>query len=255
MLLHLAVISCCLAAPAFAHDFWITPSSEVTGKPVELTLHIGPEYSGDETYPFNPLHIVRFERVGPDGTQKRFLGFTGQSPAGRFIPKQPGYYTVGYQSRGSQIVLDAAKFEEYLHEEKLEAVLAWRTANGQSKAPGKEQFFRNAKALLRVGVASSGYDRVMGMPLELVSRSDPARGGAMTFVLLLDGKPLPDTRIAAYAAPKAKPVEGRTNAQGEATLTLNTPGRWLIKAVHARKVEGAVDWRSDWASLTLRVGP
>lgn len=244
-----------LTLPAHAHDFWLEPSGEALNQPVELRIRIGPAYSPDEEYPYNPLHIVKFWRIGPDGKETRFAGFTGQRPAGRFTPKAAGIHTVGYQSAATQITLEAQKFEEYLHEEGLTTVLEWRKTKGESGAPGKEEFARNAKALIRIGDAKTGYDRVLGMPLELVLRSDPTQVGKLTFGLLRNNKPAANVRVAAYAAAKATPIEGRTDTQGRVVLDLPTPGVWLVKAVNAERTTGAADWRSDWASLVFKVGP
>ncbi|MGK0361791.1 MAG: putative GH25 family protein [Bradymonadia bacterium] len=243
-----------VATSALAHDFWIEPVGDALSQPVNVHIRIGPAYTPDDEYPFNPLHIVKFWRIAPDGVETRFAGFTGQRPAARFTPKQPGYYTIGYQSAVTQITLGPEKFEAYLREEGLTNVLAWRAAQGASAAPGKEAFARNAKALIRVGDAQTGFDQVLGMPLELVLHSDPMTVGTLTFALLRTGKPVVNARVAAYAGAKATPVEGRTDAQGRVTLDLPTPGMWLVKSVSAERTSGIANWRSEWASLTVKVG-
>ena len=251
----LILLLCLIASPALAHDFWIEPVGETLSQPVSLRIRIGPAYTPEDEYPYNPLHIVKFWRIGPDGAETRFAGFTGQRPAGSFTPKQPGYYTVGYQSAATQITLEAEKFEAYLQEEGLLNVLEWRKSKGESAAPGKEEFARNAKTLIRVGDAQVGFNRTLGMPLELVLRSDPRKAGPLTFELVRNDKPAANVRVAAYSAAKAKPIEARTDLQGKVTLDLPTPGIWLVKSVNAERTTGNSDWRSDWASLTFKVGP
>lgn len=243
-----------VATSARAHDFWIEPVGDTLSQAVNVHLRIGPAYTPDDEYPFNPLHIVKFWRVGPDGAEARFAGFTGQRPAARFTPKQPGYYTVGYQSAVTQITVAPEKFGAYLRDEGLLTVLEWRAAQGESAAPGKEEFARNAKALIRVGDAKTGFDRALGMPLELVLHSNPMTAGMLTFALLRAGKPVVNARVAGYAGAKATPVEARTDAQGRVTLDLSTPGVWLVKSVRAQRSTGDADWRSEWASLTFKVG-
>lgn len=250
------LLCCLLATPAIAHDFWLDATPGAVGEPVLVRLAIGPEFAVEDEYPYNPLHIVRFTRIGPDGAEARFAGFTGQQPAGRFIPRTPGLWVIGYQSAASQITLEAAKFEEYLREEGLTHVLEWRKAKGEQAAPGKEQFFRNAKALVQVGEGGGGaFDRALGMPFELVARTDPTLGGAVVFEALVNGKPAPNLRIMAFSAPHAKPVVAQTDPAGRATLHLDRAGRWLVKAVNAQRTTGSADWRSDWASLTFEVKP
>lgn len=253
--LTLALLALLLATPASAHDFWIEAKGNAVGTPIPLRLKIGPAFNGAEEYPFNPLHIVRFVRVGPDGGQVRLVGFTGQKPAGRFTPRKPGRYVLAYQSAASQITLEPAKFTEYLNEEGLKNVLTWRATKGEARKDGREKFRRNAKAIVQAGpTLKAPVDRVIGMPFELVAQTDPIAGGAVVFQALVDGKPAADVRVAAYSAPDAKPVEGRTDAEGKVTLTLDKAGHWLVKSVHAKRVgDGNVDWLSDWASLTFEV--
>lgn len=245
-----------LPVTGHAHDFWIEATPGAVGAPVNVRLKIGPEFTAEDEYPFNPLHIVKFERIGPKGQGARFAGFTGQAPAGRFIPRVPGLYVIAYQSGPSKVELDPKKFEEYLREEGLSNVLTWRAEKGEASRPGKEKFYRNAKAIVQIGEGGGGaFSRTFGMPFELVAKTDPTVGGRVIFQALVNDKPAPNLRVAAYSGPKAKPVEGRTDAKGEVALHLGEAGRWLVKSVNAQRASGDVDWRSDWASLTFEVKP
>jgi uncharacterized GH25 family protein len=75
-------------------------------------------------------------------------------------------------------------------------VLAWRAARDQLDQPGREIYSRCAKALLVTPGADSesgGFDREIGLPLELVPERPPARlseGEALPVRLLHEGRPL-----------------------------------------------------------------
>ncbi|HEX5719080.1 MAG TPA: DUF4198 domain-containing protein, partial [Thermoanaerobaculia bacterium] len=103
---------------------------------------------------------------------------------------------------------------------------------------------------------SSGYDRELGLELELIPERDPYAlkpGEALPVRLLYRGKPLDGALVVAIAPPDAR-VSART-AGGRVSLALDRPGLWLIKAVHmipAPEGSGA-EWESLWASLTFEL--
>jgi uncharacterized GH25 family protein len=105
--------------------------------------------------------------------------------------------------------------------------------------------------------AGSGYDRVLGLRLELIPEKNPytlAPGQDLPVRLLYGGAPLVGAKVA--AVPKDQPsrqVAQRTDAQGRVRLRLERPGVWLVKAVHmiAAPAGSGADWESFWASLTF----
>jgi uncharacterized GH25 family protein len=243
-----------------AHDFWIDPSSfrPSPGQRVTVRLRVGQHFRGDPV-PRDPALLQRFVVVGPGG-ETPVPGVPGSDPAGFVTLTSPGLSTITYASGRSPVALDAAKFETYLAEEGLDTVSALRAKKGQTAAPVKEVFSRCAKAYLAVGgVGGPGYDRVLGLTLELVSEKDPtalAGSSELPVRLLYLGKPLAGALVTAFTRdkPDAK-VTARTDATGRARLRLDRPGDWLVKAVHmipAPAVTGA-DWESFWASLTFQV--
>lgn len=241
-----------LAAPAAAHDFWIEPSSfrPAPGERVAVRLRVGEDLQGDPV-PRDPARIERFAEIGPAG-EAAVAGVAGIDPAGWATPAAPGLHWLVYDSRHASLELPAAKFDRYLGEEGLERIRELR--KGAGEGPVKEIYSRCAKSLLRVGAGSSGYDRPLGLELELVPEKDPyslAPGEALPVRLLYRGEPLDGALVIALASPGAR-VSART-AGGRAALVLDRPGLWLVKAVHmvpAPEGSGA-DWESLWASLTF----
>lgn len=254
-----AFAACAVAAPLRAHDFWIEPSSfrPAVGSTVSARLLVGMNFRGDPV-PRNPAMIERFVLVTDEG-ETPVVGRSGDDPAGLVRIGAPGVAVIGYRSRNAFLSQEAGKFEEYLREEGLESILALRARRGESAKPSREFFSRCAKALLASGSGSAGYDRNLGLTLELLPEKNPyllAAGGELPVRLLYEQKALAGALVVAlpWDSPDAK-VSGRTDRKGRVRLRLPSRGRWLIKAVHIVPATDAAqaDWQSLWASLTFEI--
>lgn len=254
-----------LALPAAAHDHWIAPSTfrPAAGERVELRLLVGHPGESEEQVR-DPRRSVRFESLGPDGNVQPVLGLDGKAPAGLLKAKASGVVLVAYQSNHAFVELDAAKYATYLETEGLEDVRAERERLGESALPGRDSYARFDKALLRVTGegGSAGFDRVLGLPLELVLESDPGAwkdGADLALRLLFDARPLEGRQIKLVRldAPHLV-VLARTDADGRARLVPPRAGRWAAFAVHQRRATPAQrlegDWEGFWASFSFELG-
>src|SRR5262245_16763461 len=163
------------AGPAFAHDFWIEPTTHRPAAKalVGVTLRVGDEIPGDAV-PRTAERIERFALAGMDGDVP-VVGRDGETPAGAVRVAGEGLQWLVYRSRRSSIRLPAEKFEAYLKEEGLERIVEARAKRGASKAEGREVYSRCAKSLLvvqgeagKAAAALAGHDRALGLTLELV---------------------------------------------------------------------------------------
>ncbi len=260
--LGLAVALALLAAPALrAHDFWIEPSAfrPAIAQRLAVRLRVGQEFKGDPV-PRDLNLLKRFVLVGPGG-ETPVPGVPNTEPAGFVSIPAPGLYTIVYASSPEPVQLDAKKFNDYLSQEGLESIRELRAQAGQSDAPDREIFSRCAKALVAAGGggAAAGWNRALGLRLELVPEANPytlAVGGVLPARLLYEGKPLAGALVTAFTKdhPEQK-VAVRSDARGRVALKLDRPGVWLVKAVHmipAPKESGA-DWESFWASVTFEM--
>jgi uncharacterized GH25 family protein len=246
------------AAAGTAHDLWIEPSSFTPAPATRLAvrLRIGQLFQGDP-FPRDAKLMVRFAVLGAAG-ESPIPGVPDTDPAGYLIAGPPGLYELVYTSNHASVTLDAAKFEKYLADEGLERISALRARRGLSGSPVREIFSRCAKSLIEVGGdPGSGYDRVLGLRLELIPGKNPytlAPGQELPVRLLYGGAPLANAQVAAISKDQpTKQVAARTDAQGRASLRLDRPGVWLVKAVHmiAAPAPSGADWESIWASLTF----
>jgi uncharacterized GH25 family protein len=246
------VVLLCGSAPALAHDFWMEASSfrPAVGSVVTIGLRVGQDFIGDPI-PRDSKLIERF--LVRDGASERNLGgIEGQDPAGYVSIERPGAAMVAYRSRPKSLELPADKFEDYLRQEGLERIIAIRASRGESKQPSKEIFSRCAKALLvTAGAQPRGFDRPIGLRLEIVTESDPINASTLRARLLYEGQPLEGALVIALHPPER--FSARTDGQGRVTLPIDVPGVWLIKAVHMIPAppESGAQWESLWASFTF----
>jgi uncharacterized GH25 family protein len=260
--LKVAAVLALLAVPALqAHDFWIEPSAfrPAIAQRVAVRLRVGQEFKGDPV-PRDPGLLKRFVLLGPGG-ETAVAGVPNTEPAGFLSIPAPGLYTIVYTSNPEPVQLDARKFNDYLSQEGLETIRELRARRGQSDAPDREIFSRCAKALVLAGggEAAPGWNRELGMRLELIPGANPymlTDGQILPVRLLYDGKPLQGALVTAFTKerPEAK-ISARSDAKGRVALKIDRSGTWLVKSVHmipAARESGA-DWESFWASLTFEV--
>jgi uncharacterized GH25 family protein len=249
-----------LPIAAFAHDFWIEPSTfrPAPGSIVQLRLRVGQNHSGDPV-PRNNELIERFVAVG-SAKSVDVVGRDGGDPAGLVRIDQPGIIVVAYRSKPTYVELTPEKLEQYFSDEGLESIRDLRQQRGQSAQPWREVFSRCAKSLLLAGdQPSTGFDRNIGLRLELIPEKSPYAlkpGARLPVRLLFETRPLQGALVIAInEANPTQRVKVRSDRAGRASIPLGFAGNWLIEAVHvvpARSGEKA-EWESLWASLTFAV--
>jgi uncharacterized GH25 family protein len=248
------------AAPLLAHDFWIEPSSfrPAVGSELAVSLRVGEHFRG-EPVPRSDPRIVKFVLASASG-ESPIGGLPGTDPAGFVRVPSPGLYVIGYRSNRSAIALEPEKFEKYLSDEGLDEVLKARSGRNERGKPGNEVYSRCAKAVVAGnGSGEKGFDRVVGLTLELVAESNPLKLGAgetMRLRLLYEGRPLAGALVKAIALEDPdNTASARTGRDGRVSFRLPRKGVWLAKVVHmipAPRETGA-DWESLWASLTFEI--
>lgn len=244
-----------LAAPVWAHDFWIEPASfrPAVGSKVPLRLFVGMDFAGQPTV-YLPDTFERYAAVGPDG-EKNIPGTLGDDPAGQFTVARAGAYIVAYRSTLFTVTFDTlAEFEQYLEKEGLERVKTLRAFGAPKSKVIRENYSRSAKSLVVAGKPGAAADRALGLRLELVAEKNPYTTRRVPLRLLYESKPLADALVVAFN--KAEPLKkqkARTDKDGRVQLDFNRPGVWLVTSVHMFPAppKANADWESVWASLTF----
>lgn len=254
---QILVIAASLIPNVHAHDFWIRPApvNGNSGQAVAIELLVGQDLTGDSV-PRIEEWFSRFAVIAPNGRERRVVGLTGDEPAGSFTPTVPGVHTVVYRSTAGFSEQTVPKFEAYVREEGIEhLVQPW--LQQPKPAVAREDYYRCAKALVRVDGDSSGYNATVGLEFELTAVTDPfvITARATTFELRFRAKPVIGALVVARNENQAKQrVSARTDALGRVQLEFNQAGHWLVNAVHlvpAPAGSGLTDWVSYWASLTF----
>lgn len=257
MKLRLLALALLALARINAHECWLEPSnfSPAPGQPFHLRLRVGMDLQGEpRTFAAKRVAVLRHlsvhdgESLAPQDTTDLPLAFAAS-----------GGHLLAYDSTASLITLEPAKFEDYLREEGLDAIITERAHRGEGGVPGRERYLRCNKALLQVGDVRDGtWALRTGQVLELVPLADPASlhpGDALGLVLLLRGQPLAGTKVRAWhrAGDNLTTLDAVTTVAGEVTFTLPAAGRWMFSTVHMVRTadDPAADWESHWANLTL----
>jgi uncharacterized GH25 family protein len=251
-----------LAGRASGHDYWLQPDAFIlpVGKKVDVHLHVGDGFRSEEERPFQKGPTVRFQLLsGKDARDLTAGARDGAKPVARLTLAKPGNHLFVLERRPQKIKLEAKKFNEYLAEEGLDAVLAQRKRSGQDGREGRERYSRYVKALLQVGDArDDSYRREVGHRLEILPQANPyslKAGDRLTVKVLFEKKPLAGARLFAHhrAGGKVTTRTATTSRDGAAVVRLHAAGPWLIRLVHMRACsdDPEVDWESFWGAYTF----
>jgi uncharacterized GH25 family protein len=250
-----------VASVAAAHDFWIEPSTfrPAPGEDFTVGLRVGEHFRG-EPVPRDDRRIKRFFLVTGAGESK-VPGLPGSDPAGFAKADSPGLIAIGYRSDRSPVTLEPAKFEKYLTDEGLEAIIAERARLGESDRPGREVFSRSVKSLVIAGPRAKDYDRRLGLDFEILLRSDPAAWrpdakAPLRFELVWEGKPVAGALVKAICRDDPdRALTARSGRGGDVSLALPRKGVWLVEAVRMARAPKDVDadWESVWTSVTFEI--
>lgn len=244
-----------VATASYGHDFWIEPSTfrPKVGETLTASLRVGQDFVGDPVP--RSVQLIETFTVREAGAQRAVNGFENEDPAGRLRLDHPGVAIIGYRSKASPLELPAAKFEEYLRAEGLESISAARAARGRSQQPGRERFYRFAKALVVAGDGdAAGFDHPLGYRYELIPETNPIAAHPLVVRALFEGKPLAGALV--IAIPQQNPAQrlaARTDRNGRVRFDLPGSGVWLVKSVQMVPAPPSsnADWESLWASLTF----
>ncbi|MDQ2978179.1 MAG: DUF4198 domain-containing protein [Acidobacteriota bacterium] len=248
-----------LAASGRGHDFWIEPSTfrPSVGEDFSVSLRVGEHFRG-EPVPRDDRRMRKFFVVSAAGEQP-LPGLPGADPAGFARADSAGATAIGYRSDRSGVTLEAQKFETYLADQGLDAVIAERARRGEREKPGREVFSRSVKSLVFAGARGRDFDRRLGLTLELLLLSDPAAWRAdrpIALRLLYQERSLPGALVKAICREDPdKTLTVRSGKEGGASFLLPRKGVWLVEAVHMVRASKDVDadWESVWTSLTFEI--
>jgi uncharacterized GH25 family protein len=233
-MLRIALVIVCavLAADRCAgHDAWIQTNTNLvrSGDAIHVDLLLGNHGNNHRDFKLAGKADAAdstFVIVSPDGSRldaTERLVDTGYAPqegfwTTRFVPEAPGMYLAGYLS---------------------DKVMSY----GPVRAiKGAKTCFAVSPTLDRVTTQLTGFDQVLGHPLELVPISNPVLpmgpGTPIRVRLLYEGRPLAASRVSfiprgqTLAEGEDGTYERLTNEQGEASFTPTVGTYYLVAAHH-----------------------
>lgn len=253
------------ALPMLAHELWLEPEQSIVtpDERVNVRILIGSDFLGEELGNFPSMQETVDLFV--EGERYKIAGRVGDLPAFTFQPEVPGLHILRYQSIHNVVTYDSYElYLKFLVEAQREDLAAVHDGRGLSRDGITEVFTRYAKGLIAVG-DGAGADLVTGMPFELVAQENPYQrdGDAVTFALLLDGKPAQDAALHLFIRRTDGSIDEsirlRTDAQGMVEVPTAEPGFYMLNAIQIfpatpeMETLQAASWQSLWASTTFEI--
>lgn len=277
-----------LAPSVAAHQFWLAPAilPDAESDPVRIHAFVGEGLRGDPVRYSAPytdsfsLHTAAASGAAGDA-RPCTLDLAARATNGDATFARldcSAEVLVSFVSHFTTHEMEAGAFLDYLQEEGLPVPAPWATETAHGLV--RERYRRSAKLYLpgtgdpsgRGGVAGAigSSPRVdpctpLGLPLEIVPLTDPARGGPIRFAVQSEGAPVASARVRAWRSPDARVVpsarsedaaiprfEGTTDAEGTVVVPVDANGAWLLAVVQLiPSQDPTADWESTWASLSF----
>lgn len=234
----------------FAHDTWIETNTSIIrcADAVYLDLCLGNHGNQHRDFKIagkTDLDGCAFSVRAPDGSNYDLLDRlfdTGYAPKEgfwrcKFAASEPGLYLANH-----------TRDKVVNHGRSIRAIKSGKA------------FFAVCRSLDRIPVEQSGYDHIVGAPLEIIPRSNPVismgPGRSIAVQVLFQGKPLIGDRIAFI--PRGETLrddfderyERITDADGMASFTPDTGNQYLV-VVHHETAEGGEGYEATSYSATL----
>jgi uncharacterized GH25 family protein len=246
----------CVSLPTFAHEFWLDPVSFFKPKSC-VRFKVGEHFFGENwSGDFNKvklLEVVNHEDRSTTNPQQ-MLPKPGDSL--QFNLPFTGTQALIFNSTNSFIELDAVKFNEYLIEDGLAEIAAWRKQNGLDTTKGKEYYQRSTKVLLQNGDKTTPVNFPTALPLDIVPLTNPYELKSKTdisFRVYFMQRPLAKGEIKTWHVYKGKlEAASITMTDGSFTLPVTPEGKWMVSVVKMvpNDADTKADWQSYWGSIT-----
>jgi uncharacterized GH25 family protein len=257
----------CCASSVDAHDFWLQPNEYWLGRQVvlPLTLQVG-HGPFRQRSPIPLSRITRFAAIAPNGTVidlRGSLHLAGNTEDGDVRFPSPGAYVLMLETDDrAQSHLPAIRFNDYLKVEGLTPALEQRERTHRMDADGSENYSRQAKALVQVGMpdadSQAQVTKPLGLALEIVPEQSPyavPRPAALPVRVIYQGRPLAGALVKlTNLEHDAAPLEMHlTDHEGRVSFTMPNDGTWLLNVIWTRPLPQSreTDFETIFSSLSF----
>jgi uncharacterized GH25 family protein len=248
-----------------AHEYWIMPSRFFFEKDesVSLTAMVGENYEG-YAWRGGGRNLTSFKHFTSGGMTDEFNSIkqdTGKVFIEQLKLKQDGTHLLTFTTNSQYLTLEPDKFTEYLKEDGLEEVIAYRAKNGESNLKSRELYRRCAKVLVQVGQKTDlSFQAKTGLVLDIKPLKNPyeyTSGDKPSFQILYDGKAYANALVRCWHRVKNKTdmQVQRTDNDGLVTFNLPGEGNYMISVVKMDRLKDTqqADWQSTWGSLVFGI--
>ena len=251
----------CLAGPAWAHEFWISPESYRVspGDTIRAATRVGDDFAG-ASYSWFPRSTEQSFSI-QEGARVETEGRIGDRPAIRIEPASEGLVVIAHETGDSTVRYDEwDKFGRFTRGKGFPEAQARHLERGGTEERVVEDYRRYAKSLVAVGTGE-GSDAPVGLEVEIVALANPYTDGASEIPVrvLRGGEAQPGKFVTVFekdADGQITETELTTDAEGIAVIAV-TPGReYQVDSVFLDEIEPSgtgATWRTLWANLTFAV--
>ena len=242
----------------FAHEFWLEPQKFLLaiGEKINLRVFVGENFTGEEV-DFSKFKLTKFAHYNSKGEQNTKGDLSEQNLSDFLKFETEGNHLIAFNNSNKHIELAADKFNEYLKDDGLDNVAAYRKKHGQLNKRGTEEYQRCVKTLLQVGNTHDETYRInTGMRLEIIPEKNPYTSDkSLIFKILFDNKPLKNALVVVWQKGIEQPNKRnfRSDANGKVIFSFEPKGAWMVSSVnmvpHTKPTEA--DWQSYWGSYTF----
>ncbi len=251
-----------------AHEFWLQPSKFFYSirEVAKIRFVVGENFIG-ENWAGNHEKVQQLLHYTPKGEILDVsAGISLNKGDSLLLPlKEEGTHMVIFNSSNSFINLEAAKFNNYLIEDGLDATYTYRNAHNETDINGKEFYQRSVKTILQVGdEISNACKFATTLPLDIIPAENPylipilgssEKPLKVQFKIQFNNKPLIHALVKIwYRVPGIglRMDTVRTNKKGWIVIERH-PGPFLVSCVHMERIQNntEADWQSYWASLSF----
>ncbi len=192
-----------------------------------------------------------------------------------FTTGDEGTYVAGVSTYAKNIEMEAQAFNDYLEHDGVLDMLQWRKDNDAINEPAVEKYSKHVKTIFQVGDAwTTDWNTNLGYPIEFIPLNNPYKVDVdydIRFVLLRDGKPLPN-QLVYIGTPQhhshdhtedhddedhhhhaAKQLE--TDDNGILSYKVEEEGIHYLRTIHmTQSDEPGLTHESNWATLSFEIG-
>lgn len=248
-----------------ADDAWmeIHPSEDEVREELMVSFRIG-HAEDKEPWIANPEHVARFVHFGSDGPKDLTPSlFEGAAPSKVSLGlNERGLHTLVLDTFRAKSVLDADKFNSYIAEEGITAIVSDRAKQAAFNAQGREYYSRHMKALVFnteseiCALANPGLP--IGQVLEIVPLGHPyvwQMVGSLDIEVRYLGQPLPGATLHVNPlSDQPLPPLQKTDHRGRASIAIPEGTDWYVHTAWAQPATNLyadVDYLTAFASLYL----